>query len=123
MYSFGINSLKHRSTCHPDLQAILDRAIKMYDFSIIWGHRNKQQQNKACADGYSELMWQTSKHNKHPSEAFDIVPYPNGFDNSDEEFYKMATYVLAEASHLQIPLRWGGHWKTIKDMAHFELRS
>ena len=123
MPSFGANSLKHRNTCHPDLQAILDRAIKKYDFSVIWGHRNKQQQNQACADGYSELEWPRSKHNKYPSMAFDVIPYPNGFSSSDAEFYKMATYILAAASDLQIPLRWGGHWESIKDMAHFELRS
>jgi peptidoglycan L-alanyl-D-glutamate endopeptidase CwlK len=119
--SFGATSRRHRDTCEPALQRVLDEAIKHYDFSVIWGHRTQAAQDQAFRTGHSQLEWPNSKHNKTPSRAFDVIPYPGGFDSSDEEFYKLATYILSAASLLGVPIRWGGHWKNLKDMAHFEL--
>lgn len=121
MPSFGKNSRKHRDSCHPDLIKVLDEAIKHFDFSCIWGHRGKDAQNWAYNTGHSKLMWPQSKHNKKPSLAFDVVPYPGGFNNTDYAFYEQATYILGAASKLRVPLKWGGHWNNFKDLAHFEL--
>jgi hypothetical protein len=95
---FGDKSLRCLSTCHPLLQQVLREAINHYDFSIIYGHRGRVRQ-----------------------KAFDVVPYPDGFDCDDEEFFLMATYILAAAAKLGVDLRWGGHWQDLKDYAHFEL--
>lgn len=121
MPSFGTKSLEHRATCHPDLQRVLDEAIKHFDFSVIWGHRSKEHQDRAFEDGYSKVKWPNSKHNATPSRAFDVIPYPGGFSNSDEVFTEMATHILGAASKCGVRLRWGGHWRTFKDLAHFEL--
>jgi len=121
MPSFGVNSRKHRDTCDSELIAILDEAIKHTDFSVIWGYRDMEAQNKAFNEGNSKLRFPKSKHNHLPARAFDVIPYPDGFGASTAEFYKMATYVLAAASALGVPLRWGGHWTTFSDLAHFEL--
>ena len=121
MPSFGANSKRHRDTCHPKLKEVLDEAIKHYDFSVIWGHRGREYQRKAYLEGNSKLDWPHSMHNKKPSWAFDVVPYPGGFDNDDEEFILMATYILRAASKCGVRLTWGGHWKSFKDLAHFEL--
>lgn len=121
MPSFGTNSKRHRDTCHPDLQRVLNEAIKHYDFSVIWGHRGQAEQDRAYSEGNSQLRWPKSKHNKYPSHAFDVIPYPNGFKNPDEEFYVLATYILSAASKCGVRLRWGGHWTSLKDLAHFEL--
>lgn len=123
MPSFSTRSKERLATCHPDIQKVLNEAIKHYDFSVIWGHRGKEAQNRAYEDGNSKLKWPQSRHNSQPSEAVDIVPYPGAFDNTDEEFYLMATYVYRAAAKVGVRLTWGGHWRSFKDLAHFELSS
>jgi len=121
MPSFGVNSRKHRDTCDSELIAILDEAIQHTDFSVIWGHRDKESQDKAFAMGNSQLKWPKSKHNHLPARAFDVIPYPGGFSAPLEEFDKLATHILAAASKLKVPLKWGGHWTRFDDRAHYEL--
>lgn len=121
MPSFGVNSKRHLNTLHPDLQDVLNEAIKHYDFSIIWGHRGREDQNRFYLEGTSQVEWPNSRHNTKPSEAVDIVPYPGAFDNPDEAFYLMATYIFRAAAKHGVHLHWGGHWKNFKDLAHFEL--
>ena len=121
MPSFGTKSLACRATCHPDLQRVLDEAIKHYDFSIIWGWRSKEDQDNAYESGHSLTQWPNSKHNYQPSKAFDVVPYPGGYDNSDEEFYRMATFIYRAANVCGVRLRWGGHFRNLKDLGHYEL--
>ena len=123
MPSFGTRSKQHLNTCEVELQDVLNEAIKYFDFSIIDGHRDMETQNKYFNDGVSKVRWPNSKHNSYPSRAFDVVPYPGGFENEDGAFYEMATYILAAASKLGVRLRWGGHWTNFKDLAHFELRN
>jgi len=127
MASFGKTSRKRRDEADEELQGVLNEAIKHVDFSIVWTHRGMEDQNKAYNDGKSEKRWPTSKHNSLPAIAFDIVPYPGGYDATYFEFFEMATYVLAAASSQGVPMRWGGHWKNYtgrgendRDWAHFE---
>lgn len=127
MPQFGKSSKEKRNSCDQDSQDVLNEAIKHFDFSIVWGHRDMQEQNVAFNEGRSRNRWPTSKHNSFPSRAFDIVPYPEGFNASYERFYEMATYILAASSALGVRLRWGGHWKNYtgkgehdRDWAHFE---
>lgn len=127
MPQFGTSSKQARNSCNDSLQRILNEAIKHVDFSIIWGHRDMEEQNTAFNDGNSRNRWPTSKHNAYPSNAFDIVPYPAGYDASYEEFFELATYILAAASARGIAIKWGGHWKNYtgkglndRDWAHFE---
>lgn len=127
MPSFGRKSKERRNTCERDLQEILDEAIQHFDFTIIWGHRDMAEQNKAFNEGNSRNRWPTSKHNAYPSQAFDIVPYPEGYEASYERFYAMATYIFAAAVRRGIRIEWGGHWKNYtgkgendRDWAHFE---
>jgi len=42
MYKFGTKSQQKIATCHPDLQDILDEAIKIVDFTVLCGHRAKR---------------------------------------------------------------------------------
>jgi peptidoglycan LD-endopeptidase CwlK len=121
MPSLGRKSKEKRDECADELQDVLNETIKHYDFSVIWGFRGREAQEKAFAEGHSNARWGESKHNFSPSRAFDVIPYPDGFDATDEEFYKMATYVLVAAAQVGVPLRWGGHFNNLKDLAHFEL--
>jgi peptidoglycan L-alanyl-D-glutamate endopeptidase CwlK len=121
MSSFGTRSTERLLTCDPKIQRVLYEAIKHYDFSVVWGHRGQKAQDKAFALGHSKLKWPNSNHNGMPSRAVDVVPYPDGFKNDDTEFYVMATYILAAAAQEGVKLKWGGHWKSFRDLAHFEL--
>ncbi len=127
MASFGKTSRSRLADLDTELQLVLNEAIKDFDFSIVWTHRGMEAQNRAFNDGSSQKRWPTSKHNALPAMAFDIVPYPGGFESSYARFFEMATYVLAAAAKHGVPLRWGGHWKNYtgqgpndRDWAHFE---
>ena len=122
MPSFGTNSLKHLATLEPELQQVMNEAIKHYDFSIVCGFRNMEDQNTAFNEGHSTKRFPDSNHNSDPSLAVDIIPYPTGYEDIPE-FFVMATYVYAAAAKLGVHLRWGGHWTNLKDYPHFELRA
>lgn len=127
MPRFGKKSLSILSTCSPPLQEIAKEAIEVVDFSVIWGHRVKVDQDKFVRDGFSDTPWPTSKHNSWPSRAFDIVPWPIDWEDRERFFY-LAGVVLTIARNKEISLRWGGAWKGSfnkpgqrDDLAHFEL--
>lgn len=122
MPSFGRKSREVLHTCDERLQNILNEAIKHYDFSVVHGYRNMEEQNTLFNQGFSKLRWPLSKHNSYPSRAVDIVPFPGGWENPNAFFDRMATFVLAEASRQGVRLEWGGHWRSFPDYAHFELK-
>jgi hypothetical protein len=124
----GQRSRERLENVHPDLVRVLEEAIKSYDFTVIWGHRGMEDQNTAFSAGNSKNRWPTSKHNGLPSNAVDIVPYPDLYAASYEEFFEMATHVLGAASRLGVKIKWGGHWENYtgkghydRDWAHFEI--
>ena len=133
MPSFGTKSKRHRKTLDPKLQEIVDEAIKIFDFSIICGHRNKEDQNKAFEKKRSKLRWPKSRHNSMPSKAVDIGPYDPSVKNVDwfnhKRFIWLAGIIMAIAHTKDIKIRWGGDWNSntfmrdenFLDMAHFEL--
>ncbi len=59
---FGSRSLRELSTCHEDIQRVLNRAIEDYDFSVIKGHRSEVDQNAAVDRGASKLRFPRSWH-------------------------------------------------------------
>ena len=128
MYSFGKSSTQKLETLHPDLQLILNKSIKVYDFSIICGHRNKTDQNKAFTEGRSKLIYPNSKHNSLPSTAVDICPYPIDWENRDR-FIFLAGIIYYVSRQLGIEIRFGGNWsmswqfenQKFDDLVHFEL--
>ena len=75
-YKFGKKSASELLTCHPDIQMIMNDVIQYRDFSILCGYRNEIDQNKAFAEGKSKVKFPNGKHNKQPSLAVDITPYP-----------------------------------------------
>lgn len=120
MPSFSNRSKERLMTCHAKLQEIMLDAIAIKDFSVLCGHRGEEEQNKAFDSGNSKAQWPFSKHNRLPSHAVDIVPYPLDWDDT-EDFAELAGIIKAIAHTKGIPIRWGGDFKSIKDMPHFEL--
>ena len=134
MPSFSKRSEARLMTCHQDLQIVFNEVIKRFDCSILCGHRGFISQNQAYQEGKSQLKYPASKHNKMPSLAVDVVPYPVDWHDHDR-FYLFAGYVLGIGDlfyHQGIithRLRWGGDWdqdtnvkdQHFNDFPHFEL--
>lgn len=120
MYKFSSKSKDALSTCHPDIIKVCERVIQDYDFSVIEGYRDRERQDKMVAEGFSQLYWPGSYHNKWPSRAVDIIPYPTGYDVI-EEFFVLATHVYKVCLELDVKLEWGGHWESFKDYPHWQL--
>ena len=113
-------SLDNLAQCHPNLQKIAAEAIKEFDFIVICGHRGKEDQNKAYAMGKSKLKWPNSKHNKVPSLAMDIVPWPLDW-NDLKAFGKMLKVIEKVAKAEGIRIRLGRDFKGFADWPHVEL--
>lgn len=130
MPKFGSRSKKNLSEAHPLLQEVFNEVIKHYDCSVIEGHRPQAEQDKAFHAGKSKLKFPQSKHNKTPSLAVDVVPFPIDWNDKDR-FYYFGGLVMGIAAAMGIDLRWGGDWdgdnefkdQSFHDLPHFELRS
>ena len=109
MPSFGTESLARLSTCDERLQKVLKELIKYFDIKILEGHRGKELQDKAFAEGKSKLKFPQSKHNSNPSKAVDIVPWPLDWKDRERFFY-MAGVAIGIGASMGIKLRWGGCW-------------
>ena len=83
MPKFGKVSTQNLSTCHGALQRLANEVIKYVDHSITCGHRGQAEQDKAVAAGNSTVKWPNGKHNKTPSEAIDVAPYPINWDDAE----------------------------------------
>ena len=125
---FGKSSRERLSQVHPDLVEVLEEAIKHYDFAILCGHRGKEEQDKAVAEGKSKSPWPTSKHNSLPSMAVDVAPYPIDWSDSGA-FGHLAGFIEAIALQKGVKIRWGGDWnrngrtkdESFMDLPHIEL--
>ena len=82
MYTFGNASQTRINTCLPELQEILNEAIKEIDFTVLCGHRSEAEQNDYFHTGRSKVKFPNSKHNTYPSCAVDIAPYPIDWNNT-----------------------------------------
>lgn len=134
MPKFGAESLKQLATCHPDLQVVMNEAIKYIDFSVLEGHRGQAAQEAAFAAGNTQLHYPNGKHNKSPSLAVDIAPYPINWKDT-ERFVYFAGFIMGVSNMLMAQgkithiVRWGGDWnsntqvkdESFRDYGHFEL--
>lgn len=120
MPGFSLKSLERLAQCDFRLQQLFQDVIQHQNCAILVGHRCEADQNKACTEGKSELVWPNSKHNSQPSLAVDAAPYPIDWENI-ESFKLFGMFVKLRAKALNIPIRWGGDFKSFKDYDHFEL--
>lgn len=128
MPSFSNRSLVHLSTCHGQLKGLFVEVVKHFDCTILEGYRDREKQDFAFRSGRSQLRFPASKHNRWPSLAVDVAPYP--IDWRDRERFTMfAGFVLGVASQMGVRVRWGGDWdrdtevadNVFDDLPHFEL--
>ena len=130
MPRFGRTSRKRLKTCDEDLIFLFEEVVKYFDCSVLEGHRGKKLQNKYFKENKSKLRFPDGNHNKKPSTAIDVVPYPIDWEDRERMTY-FAGFVKGVAMILGIPIRWGGDWNSnndlkdnnFDDLPHFELRS
>jgi len=123
-YKWSNASLAKLKTCDERLQAMADMMLSRseFDLTITCGHRGEKEQQDAFDKGTSKAKFGQSKHNNLPSLAIDICPYPINWDDKDERWRKMALNAMWCAGRLGFEIVWGGDFKSIKDMPHFELK-
>jgi peptidoglycan L-alanyl-D-glutamate endopeptidase CwlK len=127
MPTFSKTSEERLATCHPDIQAVCRELIKQYDFAVLEGHRGEAAQNKAYDKGNSHVRYPHSAHNKQPSFAVDIAPFPIEWDNLSR-FREMITRfdavanVLREQGKINSFFVYGANWTTLKDYPHIEIK-
>lgn len=112
---FSEVSKQRLSTCDPRLQEIANEAIRVVDFTVLQGHRNQADQDKAFAEGKSKLKWPNGNHNTLPSKAMDIAPVfhdvPGKVDWKDLiAFGRLMGIMQAIATRKGIKLRFGLDW-------------
>lgn len=123
-YKLSKNSIDRLLTAHPMLVMLFSYAISTspIDFSIVCGNRTREEQNEAVRKGNSQLKFPLSKHNKMPSLAVDVIPYPGGYSASLEDWEKLENHIKKCAKELGVSIEYGGDWKNFIDRPHWELR-
>ena len=117
-YKLGRRSMQSLSGVHPDMVAVVKRAIEIteVDFTVIEGIRNVNRQRELYRAGKSTTM--NSRH--ITGHAVDMVSLPLDWDDL-ERFEVMAEAMKSAAEELDIAIVWGGDWKSFHDAVHFEL--
>lgn len=127
-YKLGTRSKQRLSGVHPDLIAVVTKAISIspVDFTVLEGLRSVSRQRQLYKAGKSTTM--NSRH--ITGHAIDLAPYPtNGDFDGDgvsniqdwDEYYPIADVMKQAAEELDISIDWGGDWKSFPDGPHFQL--
>lgn len=111
---------------HPDLAKIIRRAAEITEipFVVLQSDRTLAQQRENIRKGVSQTM--KSRHLISPDgfvRAVDIAPLegPNKPSFAWPLYNKLAPFMKQAAKDVNIPVEWGGDWKTLKDGPHWQL--
>ena len=131
---FSKSSKKNLKSCHADLQRIFNYVLRGFDCTIVQGVRDEKTQNKYFKEKKTQLKYPKSKHNKAPSMAVDVVPYPIDWKDGDRMkhfagYVKGIAAIMLSKSLITHSVRWGGDWDNdtqlkdnkFQDYPHFEL--
>ena len=129
MPRFGKSSKKRLLTCDDRLQKVFNEVIKHVDCSVLEGHRDKDRQNKLYEEGKTKVKYPNGRHNRQPSSAVDVTPYPVDWEDRERQTL-FAGFVIGVASQMNVNIRWGGDWdqdfqvvdNRFDDFPHFELK-
>lgn len=114
---------------HPDLARVIRRLAADWTdnhkaFIVTQGLRSLEEQKKLVAAGASQTM--RSRHlpgkNNGLSHAVDLAVTVDNKLRWDWPLYAdIAKRVKAAAANEDVPIEWGGDWKSFKDGPHFQL--
>ena len=119
-FKFSQRSENNLKGVNPDLVKIVRRALQLspVDFGITEGLRTVERQRQLVAAGKSQTM-----NSRHISgHAVDVFAYPTSTGSWEWKYYEQIAIAFKQAAkELNIPVEWGGDWKTLKDGPHFQL--
>ena len=116
----GSRSLSRLEGVHPDLVRVVKKAAAMsdLDFTVLEGLRTQERQIELMANGTTKTM--NSRH--LTGHAVDLAPMIGGKISWDWSLYnRLSKIVKAAAAAENVPITWGGDWRTFKDGPHWEL--
>lgn len=119
-FKFSQRSENNLKGVNADLVKIVRRALQLssVDFGITEGLRTVERQRQLVAAGKSQTM--NSRH--ITGHAVDVFAYPTSAGSWEWKYYEQIATAFKQASkELNIPVEWGGDWKTLKDGPHFQL--
>jgi peptidoglycan L-alanyl-D-glutamate endopeptidase CwlK len=119
-FGLTVRDLKRLEGVHPDLVRVVRRAAQMSDlpFMVLEGLRTPARQKQLVAKGASKTM--RSRH--LTGHAVDIAPLLGGKVSWDWPLYhRLAPIVKRAAAAENVPVEWGGDWRTFKDGPHWQL--
>ena len=133
MYSLSKRSLHNLEDVDERLVKLCEEAIKIINFDVLEGHRDKESQDNLYANGMTEKPWPKSKHNKSPATAIDVLMTKHSQNRSDT--LKQCTYlagVFHALSHtFGFKVKWSGEdvldlgtrgdITNLNKLCHFEL--
>lgn len=124
-YHFGRSSRRALATVHPELRAIIVRALELspYDFAVVSGIRTREEQISKVEKGVSRCDPREGCISDHlEGRAVDIAPLTNGaVELEDKEpFRKLAPFIKLAAAELELPIEWLGD-RPIDDVWHWNL--
>ena len=119
-YRLGARSKQRLEGLHPDLVAVVERAIQItrIDFTVLEGMRTLDRQKKLVERGASLTL--NSRH--LTGHGVDLGAYVDGEVQWDWPlYYKIAEAMKQAAIELKVDLEWGGDWEFFPDGPHYQL--
>lgn len=119
-YALGGRSRQRLEGVHPDLVKVVERAIQItqVDFTVLEGLRTIQRQQELLKSGATTTL--KSRH--LTGHAVDLGAFVYGEVRWDWPlYYKIADAMKRAAKELDVPIEWGGDWKSFKDGPHYQL--
>lgn len=120
MFKLSQRSKDRLKGVHPDLVKVVEHAIEIstVDFAVLEGLRTPERQKVLKEAGASQTL--NSRH--ITGHAVDLVAWVDGEVRWDWPLYsQVAKAMKAAAAELNIPIEWGGDWRTFKDGPHWQL--
>lgn len=116
--TLNLRSERNLQGVHRDLVKVVRRAEQKVPFIVTEGLRTVARQKQLVAAGASQTM--NSRH--LTGHAIDVAALVDGKVRWDWPLYaRIAEEMKAAAKELNVPIIWGGDWKSLKDGPHFEL--
>lgn len=119
-FTFSTRSRKALAGVHADLVRVAIRALELSntDFVVTEGLRTAQRQAELVRAGASKTH--NSRH--LTGHAIDVAALIGGEVRWDWPLYgRIAAAFKKAAAELDVPIVWGGEWRTLRDGPHFEL--
>lgn len=122
-----LRSLDRLKDIHQDLITVINTAALIHDevktgwgFVVTEGRRTLERQRQLVASGASKTL--RSRH--LTGHAVDLAVYlssPKDIRWDWPMYNRLSLLIKSAARHADVPIEWGGDWKTFKDGPHFQL--